>query len=84
MDIVKSRFFVNLTHEFRTPLTLILGPTEQVLAYTQETTTKQQVGLVQRNAQHLLRLINQLLDLSKLEAGKIETDHRPRRPDQSG
>ena len=77
MDIVKSRFFVNLTHEFRTPLTLILGPAEQVLADTQEDKTKQQVGLVQRNARRLLRLINQLLDLSKLEAGKIELTTAP-------
>jgi signal transduction histidine kinase/DNA-binding response OmpR family regulator len=72
MNRVKSHFFTNLTHEFRTPLTLMLGPAEQVLAQTQEPTTKQQVGLLQRNAQRLLRLINQLLELSKLEAGKSE------------
>ncbi|GAB3499786.1 hypothetical protein GCM10027341_23810 [Spirosoma knui] len=72
MDRVKSRFFTNLTHEFRTPLTLMLGPAEQVLAQTKEEATKQQVGLLQRNAQRLLRLINQLLELSKLEAGKAE------------
>ncbi|GAB3327693.1 hypothetical protein GCM10027299_28660 [Larkinella ripae] len=70
MDGVKSRFFTNLTHEFRTPLTLMLGPAEQVLAHTREEHTRQQVGLLQRNAQRLLRLINQLLELSKLEAGK--------------
>ena len=72
MDRVKSRFFTNLTHEFRTPLTLMLGPAEQVLAQTQEPATRQQVGLLQRNAQRLLGLINQLLELSKLEAGKAE------------
>jgi signal transduction histidine kinase/DNA-binding response OmpR family regulator len=72
MDAVKSRFFTNMTHEFRTPLTLMLGPAEQVLARSQEPETKLQVGLLQRNAQRLLRLINQLLDLSKLEAGKME------------
>lgn len=72
LDGVKSRFFTNLTHEFRTPLTLMLGPAEQVLAQTKEAITKQQVGLLQRNAQRLLQLINQLLELSKLEAGKTE------------
>lgn len=77
MDAVKSRFFTNLTHEFRTPLTLILGPAEQVLEQTKETKTRQQVGMLQRNAQRLLRLINQLLDLSKLEAGKMELSPSP-------
>ncbi len=77
LDAVKSRFFTNLTHEFRTPLTLMLGPAEQVLAQTGEAKTRQQVGLVRRNAQRLLRLINQLLDLSKLEAGKLELNSAP-------
>ncbi len=72
VDAIKSRFFTNLTHEFRTPLTLMLGPAEQVLAETGEPKTRQQVGLLHRNAQRLLRLINQLLDLSKLEAGKTQ------------
>ena len=71
LDTIKSRFFTNLTHEFRTPLTLILGPAEQVLAQTAEPQTRQQVSLIQRNGGRLLRLINQLLDLSKLEAGKM-------------
>lgn len=77
LDAVKSRFFTNLTHEFRTPLTLILGPAEQVLAQTGEAKTRQQVGLLRRNAQRLLRLINQLLDLSKLEAGKLSLSPAP-------
>lgn len=73
----KSRFFTNLTHEFRTPLTLILGPAEQVLAKTKESQTKQQVGLIQRNGTRLLQLINQLLDLSKLESGKMSLSTAP-------
>ena len=72
VDAIKSRFFTNLAHEFRTPLTLMLGPAEQVLAETGEPKTIQQVGLLHRNAQRLLQLINQLLDLSKLEAGKTQ------------
>jgi len=70
LDQEKTRFFTNLTHEFRTPLTLMLGPAEHLLADTQDPATRQQAGLIQRNAQRLLYLINQLLDLSRLEAGQ--------------
>jgi hypothetical protein len=68
LDQVKSRFFINLTHEFRTPLTLILGPAKQILS--RETNEKMIIdaGMISRNADRLLKLINQLLDLSKLEA----------------
>jgi signal transduction histidine kinase/DNA-binding response OmpR family regulator len=70
LDEVKTRFFTNITHEFRTPLTLMLGPAAQIAADTREPGTRQQAELVQRNAQRLLHLINQLLDLSRLEAGQ--------------
>jgi signal transduction histidine kinase/DNA-binding response OmpR family regulator len=70
LDHEKTRFFTNITHEFRTPLTLMLGPAAQLLADTHEPATRQQAGLVLRNAQRLLHLINQLLDLSRLEAGQ--------------
>jgi len=72
MDQVKSRFFVNLTHEFRTPLTLILGPVQQLISAAESATTVMHGKMIQRHAESLLRLINQLLDLSKLEAGKME------------
>ena len=68
---VKSRFFDNISHEFRTPLTLIIGPLEHLLTHaTGEITTKTQKVLlvIKNNAHRLLRLINQLLDLSKLDA----------------
>ncbi|MDF7813910.1 ATP-binding protein [Hymenobacter sp. YC55] len=71
LDQAKTRFFTNITHEFRTPLTLLLGPAEQILAESQEPATRQHARLVQRSAHRLLRLINQLLDLSKLEAGQL-------------
>jgi len=70
-DKMKSRFFANISHEFRTPLTLILGPIENILSRSDDETQKQ-ASLVKRNASRLLVLINQLMDLSKLEAGKLE------------
>ncbi len=70
LDQEKTRFFTNVTHEFRTPLTLMLGPAAQIAADTREPATRQQAELVQDNAQRLLHLINQLLDLSRLEAGQ--------------
>ncbi len=72
VDRLKSRFFANISHEFRTPLTLISGPLNGMLAEEKEEKKRQSLSMMQRNSQRLLRLINQLLDLSKLEAGAIE------------
>ncbi len=72
IDLMKSRFFANISHEFRTPLTLILSPTENVLSKSVDDETQKQLSIVKRSANRLLGLINQLLDLSKLEAGKLE------------
>ncbi len=69
---MKSHFFANISHEFRTPLTLILGPSENILTEAPSENTIKQAGAIKRNANRLLGLINQLLDLSKLEAGKVE------------
>jgi signal transduction histidine kinase/DNA-binding response OmpR family regulator len=77
LDQVKSRFFINLTHEFRTPLTLILGPAKQILSREKDEQTITDAGTISRNADRLLKLINQLLDLSKLEAGKMELNDTP-------
>ena len=60
-----ARFYTNITHEFRTPLTVIMGITENIKKH------KQEKELIQRNSQNLLRLINQLLDLSRLESGAL-------------
>lgn len=74
LDQLKSRFFADISHEFRTPLTLILGPMNKLLARNPGEDRAREYHLVKRNAQRLLRLINQLLDLSRLESGKMKID----------
>ena len=69
LDTLKTRFFTNISHEFRTPLTLLLSPLQDLQKEFPRRTIFQ---MMQRNAERLLSLISQLLDLSKLEAGKME------------
>jgi two-component system, sensor histidine kinase ChiS len=72
LDQLKSHFFANISHEFRTPLTLIIGQIETLLDSEDDRNKKKKLASVNSNAEQLLALINQLLDLSKLEAGKME------------
>lgn len=72
LDELKSRFFSNISHEFRTPLSLIMGPIKELHESTEKSGDQKLLALAYKNAQRLLALINQLLDLSKLEAGKMD------------
>ena len=74
VDEIKNRFFANISHEFRTPLTLIFGPAKDIMDETKESKTKQRAGIIRRNADRLYGLVNQLLDISKLEAGKMKLE----------
>ncbi|MEO6980090.1 MAG: ATP-binding protein, partial [Mucilaginibacter sp.] len=76
LDAVKSRFFTNITHEFKTPLTLIMNPAKELL-HTPAANTNKSLRLIISNAERLLQLINQLLDLSKVESGLMDINLAP-------
>lgn len=82
LDEFKNRFFTNITHEFRTPLTVILGTNEQLAAGSEQwavpaerPAVKSKLGLIKRNGENLLRLINQILDLAKLESHTLKLNY---------
>ncbi|MGN6488205.1 MAG: ATP-binding protein [Devosia sp.] len=78
LDRAKTAFFSNVSHEFRTPLTLMLGPLEELLsgdAPPEE--MRRQAGLAHRNGTRLLRLVNSLLDFSRIEAGRVSATYQP-------
>ena len=75
IDRAKTAFFSNVSHEFRTPLTLMLGPLQDLLSRSNthlSPTAKEQLELVNRNGVRLLRLVNTLLDFSRIEAGRVQ------------
>lgn len=72
MDKIKSRFFANISHEFRTPLTLIMSPLEQMLSDAGDKKQKEKFEVMLRGSRQLLTLINQLLDLSRFDSGKMK------------
>lgn len=80
LDRVKTAFFSNVSHEFRTPLTLMLGPLEDLLRKadgTLPTPEREQLETAHRNSLRLLKLVNTLLDFSRLEAGRIQAAYQP-------
>jgi PAS domain S-box-containing protein len=80
LDRAKTVFFSNVSHEFRTPLTLMLSPLEDALAVADDTpfaTQRQSLEMVHRNGLRLLKLVNTLLDFSRIEAGRISAVYEP-------
>lgn len=73
----KIRFFTHITHEFRTPVTLIHGPIQQALALTFNEEVKEQLHIAERNVQDLLALVNELMDFRKLDTEKVKLNIRP-------
>ena len=72
LDKAKSRFFANISHEFRTPLTLIKGPIEHLEQNFDEKMSMDTVKMIRRSANRLLNMVNQLLDLSKIDEGSLK------------
>ncbi len=79
LDQAKTAFFSNVSHEFRTPLTLLLGPIEDALNDGEDLTPTQheRLHVAHRNAQRLLKLVNALLDFSRVEAGRMQARFEP-------
>ena len=79
LDRAKTDFFSNVSHEFRTPLTLLLGPAGDLLAMPHGVLPRgahEQIGIVHRNALRLQKLVNTLLDFSRFEAGRIQASYK--------
>ncbi|MEZ2442243.1 two-component regulator propeller domain-containing protein [Chitinophaga sp. RCC_12] len=72
LEQLKTKFFTNVSHEFRTPLSLIIAPLDKIIKNTADEEQVKQLGLVQRNAKRLLNLVNQLLDFRKMEVQEVK------------
>ena len=70
LNAMKLRFFTNVSHEFRTPLSLVISPLQKMMADETDETKRQRLSLVHRNARKLLALVNELLDMRRLDSGK--------------
>lgn len=77
LTLDKITFFTNITHEFRTPITLIIGPIARALKLSYNPQVIEQLQFVERNSKYLLSLVNQLMDFRKVESGKLEIVNTP-------
>lgn len=80
LDVLKTQFFANISHEFRTPLALMLGPLEDALSNAHGVLSTDAVAsltISHRNALRLLKLVNTMLDFSRIEAGRIQASYHP-------
>jgi len=79
LDELKTQFFANISHEFRTPLTLMMGPLEDAIGESEglSAANRERMDLAHRNSLRLLKLVNTLLDFSRIEAGRIQASYEP-------
>ena len=77
IDRAKTDFFSNVSHEFRTPLTLMLGPTQEAMASPEQALSGDDLDIVHRNQLRLLKLVNTLLEFSRIEAGRVQARFTP-------
>ncbi|GIM93695.1 SpoIIE family protein phosphatase [Paractinoplanes toevensis] len=77
LDRAKTAFFSNISHEFRTPLTLIMGPVEELLARNPDEVVRAELDVIHRNGLRLGKLVNTLLDFSRIEAGRMQAHYEP-------
>ena len=75
---MKMRFFINISHELRTPLTLILAPLQEIINKISDRWTRNQLEYIQRNANRLLHLVNQLMDYRRAEFGSFRAESKER------
>jgi signal transduction histidine kinase len=73
-NLAKSQFLANMSHEIRTPMTAILGYADLILDEEAKPTTRQYVAVIKRNGEHLMELISEILDLSKIESGNLQIE----------
>lgn len=76
LDMMKIKFFTNVSHEFRTPLSLIMAPVDKILKQTEAEEQRNQLQLINRNAKRLLNMVNQLLDFRKMEVQELRLHAR--------
>lgn len=74
LDMMKIKLLTNVSHEFRTPVSLILAPIEEIIKQTKNPEEKQKFQLIRRNARRLLNLVNQLMDFRKMEMQELKTE----------
>lgn len=77
IDKLKTKFLTNVSHEFRTPLSLIMAPADKMYSHTVDTEQKLQLNMIRKNARRLLNLVNQLLDFRKMEVQELKLHAKP-------
>ena len=71
----KLLLYTQLTHEFKTPLSLILGPVSELVANNKDKEVEPALQIIERNSKYLLSLVNQILDLRRVDSGQVKVHH---------